>query len=69
MVQPGGLVLWHDYRGPRRAGGVFRALNELARERPLVRLEGTSLVAYRAPVLGQAGALPSRSLRTAPPGD
>ena len=47
MVRPGGLVLWHDYRGPRRAKGVFRALNELAERLPLVRIRGTSLVAYR----------------------
>ncbi len=49
MVKPGGVVLWHDYRGPRRARGVFQALNALAREVPLVHLEGTSLVAYRRP--------------------
>lgn len=50
MVAPGGLILWHDYRGPRRAGGVFRALNELNARLPLVRLKGTALVAYRCPV-------------------
>ncbi len=49
LVAPGGLVLWHDYAGPRHAPGVYRALNELARRMPLARLEGTTLVAYRKP--------------------
>jgi predicted O-methyltransferase YrrM len=49
LVAPGGLVLWHDYAGPRHAPGVFRALNELAARLPLVRIEGTTLVAYRRP--------------------
>jgi hypothetical protein len=49
MCAPGGVILWHDYRGPRRSGGVFRALNELARELPLVHLSGTAFVAYRKP--------------------
>jgi predicted O-methyltransferase YrrM len=49
MVRPGGIVLWHDYRGPRseETRGVFEALNELSRELPLVHIRGTSLVAYR----------------------
>lgn len=49
MVRPGGIILWHDYRGPRQTRGVYRALNELGRELPLQHLGGTSLVAYRAP--------------------
>jgi predicted O-methyltransferase YrrM len=49
LVAPGGLVLWHDYAGPRHAPGVYRALNELAGRVPLVRIEGTTLVAYRRP--------------------
>lgn len=49
MVKPGGVILWHDYRGPRRAKGVYRALNELSRDLPLRRIKGTSLVAYRHP--------------------
>ena len=48
LVRPGGLVIWHDYRGPRLPG-VFRALNALARELPLRHVAGTSLVVYRAP--------------------
>jgi predicted O-methyltransferase YrrM len=53
LVAPGGVVLWHDYAGPRHAPGVYRALNELATRLPLVRLEGTTLVAYRRPVEGE----------------
>lgn len=49
MCAPGGLILWHDYRGPRRTKGVYRGLNELAREVPLVHVAGTSFVAYRKP--------------------
>jgi predicted O-methyltransferase YrrM len=49
LVAPGGLVLWHDYAGPRHAAGVYRALNELSGRIPLVRIEGTTLVAYRRP--------------------
>jgi hypothetical protein len=49
LVRPGGLVLWHDYAGARHSAGVYRALNELAQRLPLVRLDGTKLVAYRRP--------------------
>ena len=49
LVKPGGLVLWHDYAGPRHASGVYRALNELATRLPLSRIQGTTLVAYRRP--------------------
>jgi hypothetical protein len=49
MIKPGGIVVWHDYRGPRRQKGVWRALNELARTLPLRHVGGTSLVVYRAP--------------------
>ena len=48
MVKPGGLVLWHDYRGPQLASGVFTVLNELVRTIPLVRLRDTCFVALRA---------------------
>jgi predicted O-methyltransferase YrrM len=48
LVKPGGLVLWHDYRG-YKLRGVFDTLNELARELPLVHIRGTTLVAYRCP--------------------
>lgn len=52
LVRPGGLVLWHDYAGPRHANGVYRALNELATRLPLSRIQGTTLVAYRRPAAG-----------------
>ncbi|HWZ59570.1 MAG TPA: class I SAM-dependent methyltransferase [Gemmatimonadaceae bacterium] len=48
MIKPGGIILWHDYRGPHRARGVFEALNALGTRLPLIHIEGTSLVAYRA---------------------
>jgi predicted O-methyltransferase YrrM len=48
LARPGGLVLWHDYRGPE-ISGVYETLNELAREVPLVHIARTSLVAYRLP--------------------
>ena len=50
LVRPGGLVLWHDYLGPRHSPGVYRALNELAATLPLVRISGTALAAYRKPL-------------------
>jgi hypothetical protein len=50
MVKPGGIVLWHDYRGPMRTQGVFHVLNDLCKKLPLVHLKGTCLVAYRHPV-------------------
>jgi predicted O-methyltransferase YrrM len=49
MLAPGGLILWHDYRGPHQAAGVYRALNELAERLPLRRIADTSLVVYRKP--------------------
>jgi hypothetical protein len=49
MLAPGGIVLWHDYKGPRGdTTDVFSFLNQLSREIPLVHLEGTTLVAYRS---------------------
>ena len=49
MLKPGGVILWHDYRGAHRSGGVFDALNALGTTLPLMHIEGTSLVAYRSP--------------------
>lgn len=49
MCRPGGLILWHDYAGPRHSRGVYRGLNELARSVPLVHVKGTTLVAHRKP--------------------
>lgn len=55
MLAPGGLILWHDYRGPHQAAGVYRALNELSARLPLYRIADTSLVVYRkADVASQA---------------
>ncbi|CAN5558477.1 hypothetical protein BH09GEM1_BH09GEM1_23840 [soil metagenome] len=48
MVKPGGLIFWHDYRGPGRSPGVFRTLNMLAKELPLRHVAKTSLVFLRA---------------------
>lgn len=48
MIREGGIVLWHDYKGAYGAGrDVYRVLNGLRDRLPLVRLHGTSLVAYR----------------------
>jgi predicted O-methyltransferase YrrM len=47
MVSSGGVVVWHDYRGPRRTKDVFHSLNALSRELPLVHLAQTSLVVFR----------------------
>jgi hypothetical protein len=49
IVKPGGLVLWHDYRGPSLTVGVYAALNELARTHALRHVDGSSLVAWRRP--------------------
>ena len=49
MVKPGGVILWHDYVGPEEEG-VFRGLNEIGRELPLVHVEGTTFIAYRKPL-------------------
>lgn len=50
IVKPGGLVLWHDYRGPSHTVGVYQALNALAKQHALRHVEGTSLVAWRRPL-------------------
>lgn len=50
MVKPGGIVLWHDYKRPRKAATVFHALNTLSKRIDLVHIEGTALVAHRCPV-------------------
>lgn len=47
MVAPGGVVAWHDYS--RRCPGVYKALNELSKELPLLHIEGTTLVVHRSP--------------------
>jgi predicted O-methyltransferase YrrM len=48
MLKSGGIILWHDYRNDlSHTKGVYDFLNELFQKKPLVRLRGTSLVAYR----------------------
>ncbi len=49
IVKPGGLVLWHDYAGPRHAPGVFAALNALSQSLPIRHVQGTTFVAWRRP--------------------
>jgi predicted O-methyltransferase YrrM len=49
MVKPGGVILWHDYVGPEEEG-VFRGMNELAKDLPLVHVDGTTFIAYRKPL-------------------
>ncbi|MBY0433889.1 MAG: class I SAM-dependent methyltransferase [Cyclobacteriaceae bacterium] len=49
MIAPNGLILWHDYRGPQDTKDVFKALNKILKTKNLQHIEGTSLVAYRAP--------------------
>jgi len=46
MLKPGGIIIWHDYRGPHRSTGVFHALNSLGSRLNLMHIEGTSFVAY-----------------------
>jgi len=47
MVRPGGYVVWHDYRGPNRARGVYETLNALNRQLDLVHIKNTSFVIYK----------------------
>jgi len=47
MIAPGGIILWHDYRGPRQTQDVFKALNQLSEKIPLVHIRDTSLVALK----------------------
>jgi predicted O-methyltransferase YrrM len=49
MLKPGGTILWHDYRGPWQAKGVYKALNELSKRLPLRHIASTSLVIYTKP--------------------
>ncbi len=47
MLGPNGIILWHDYRGPRQTKDVFKALNELSKSRKLVHIKDTCLVAFK----------------------
>jgi predicted O-methyltransferase YrrM len=50
MLAPGGVIVWHDYRGPDHevVADVYRYLNELGSRLPLAHLAGTSFVVYRS---------------------
>jgi hypothetical protein len=48
MIAPGGIILWHDYRGPRQTQDVFKALNLLSKKMKLFHIKETSLVAFKA---------------------
>jgi predicted O-methyltransferase YrrM len=50
MIKPGGLILWHDYRGPREVKDVYKALNGLSSKIDLKLIEGMSLAVHRAPL-------------------
>ncbi len=54
MLAPGGWLLWHDFRGPDQAPGVWRALHEMNGDHELVHIQGTALVAYRKAAEGAA---------------
>jgi predicted O-methyltransferase YrrM len=44
ILAPNGVLVWHDCHP--FWNGVYRYLNELASERPIVRIEGTNLAYY-----------------------
>ncbi len=50
IVRPGGLILWHDYAGPRHAAGVYATLNALSRTMALHHVRGTTFAAWRRPL-------------------
>jgi predicted O-methyltransferase YrrM len=47
-VRPGGTVFWHDYG---QFPDVSRAVDELARNLPIVAIQGTRLACFRSPSL------------------
>ncbi|MBX7126522.1 MAG: class I SAM-dependent methyltransferase [Cyclobacteriaceae bacterium] len=49
MVAPGGIILWHDYRGPFDTRDVYKALNKVASGKTLRNIKETSLVVYKQP--------------------
>jgi predicted O-methyltransferase YrrM len=48
MIREGGVIFWHDYRGPAvtEVADVYRAMNELAELLPIKRVDKTSLVMF-----------------------
>jgi hypothetical protein len=53
LLLPGGICLWHDYRGCFNS--VTATLDELAMVLPLRHISGTSLVIYHASPPSSAG--------------
>jgi len=49
QVRPGGTVLWHDYGF---IADVSKAVDEVARDYPIVAITGTRLACYRRPAAG-----------------
>ncbi len=47
MLRPGGVIVWHDYRGIETVPGVFEALNAMSNNIKLTHLLGTSMVVYK----------------------
>ncbi len=48
MLAPGGVMVWHDYRGNRAVPGVYQCLNEFRAEGwDLRHIRGTSFVVWR----------------------
>ncbi|MFT4854298.1 MAG: putative O-methyltransferase YrrM [Candidatus Pseudothioglobus sp.] len=48
MLAPGGIMVWHDYKGRREVPGTYRCLNELnASGWDLKHVLGTSFVTWR----------------------
>ena len=50
MLKPGGFIIWHDYRNDvEHTQGVYRFLNELSHDIPIVQLKNTTLAGYQSP--------------------
>jgi predicted O-methyltransferase YrrM len=52
LLRPGGVIIWDDYIwSPQfpECAGVTRTVNELARERPIYRIDGTRFAIYLDP--------------------
>ncbi|MFQ5660476.1 MAG: class I SAM-dependent methyltransferase [Gammaproteobacteria bacterium] len=47
LLRPGGVIVWHDYRGAETVPGVFETLNSMANKIKLTHLAGTSMVVYQ----------------------
>ena len=48
MLAPGGIIVWHDYKGRREVPGTYRCLNELQADGwDMKHVLGTSFVVWR----------------------